>query len=359
VIEAESTLTLDQPLRIRDAAEGAQRHWLSSSEVELLTRAGRTNATALPTSRTYFRILRDNVLTFINAVLFGLAIALIALGRTSDALLSVGVVAVNLAVGLVQEIHAKRVLDHIALVTRPQVTVVRDGVSDTIDPIEVVAGDLLIATAGEQVVADGVVVGERTCDVDEALLTGESDRVPKRRGDHVFAGTFCVAGSLEYVVEGVGADSTANRLASSARAFRRVVTPLQQEVNRVVRVSLVVVIVFEVLVALANALDRTPLVEGVRMAVVIAGLIPNGLFLAIAVTYAVGAVRIAGRGALVQLANAVESLSNVDILCLDKTGTLTPIISSSPRRFHCEVRTRSSAQSSPSTRQVARIAIGP
>ncbi len=295
---------------------------LTSAEVELRRAGGRKQA-ALPTSRSYARILRDNLLTFINAVLFGLAAALIALGRTSDALVSVGVVAVNMAVGLAQEIRAKRVLDRIAVLTRPHVTVVRDGLQQTIDPSEVVIGDLLVATGGDQIVADGVAVGNHAADVDESLLTGESRRAPKRQGDRVFAGTFCASGTLEYVAEQVGTESTANKLAASARAFRRVLTPLQHEINRVVRVSLAVVMLFEVLVALANALDRTSLVESVRMAVVIAGLIPNGLFLAIAVAYAMSAVRIVGRGALVQQANAVESLSHVDALCLDKTGTLT------------------------------------
>jgi cation-transporting ATPase E len=310
---------------VSDEGAAHDRHeiGLTTQDVRARQQAGMSNAAALPTSRSYIRILRDNVFTFINAVLFGLAIALIALGRTSDALVSVGVVAVNLAVGLVQEIHAKRVLDRIAVLTRPSVTVVRDGLNQIVDPGEVVLGDRLIATTGEQVAADGVVVGDHTADVDESLLTGESRRVPKQRGDRVFAGTFCAGGTLEYVTDRVGAESTANRFANGARAFRRQLTPLQQEINRVVRVSLLVVVVFEALVAIANALDRTTLVEGVRIAVVIAGLIPNGLFLAISVAYAMGALRLVGRGALVQQANAVESLSHVDVLCLDKTGTLT------------------------------------
>ena len=296
---------------------------LSSEEVQSRRVAGLTNASALPTSRGYIRILRDNIFTFVNAILFGLAVALIALGRTSDALVSVGVVAVNMAVGLVQEIHAKRVLDRIAVLTRPTVSVIRDGTQQTIDPADVVLGDLLVATAGDQIAADGVVVGNHAADADEALLTGESRTVPKVRGDRVFAGTFCAGGTLEYVAERVGGESTANRLAASARAFRRVLTPLQQEINRVVRVSVVVVVVLETLVGLANTLDRMAVVEGVRVAVVIAGLIPNGLFLAISVAYAMGALRLVGKGALVQQANAVESLSHVDVLCLDKTGTLT------------------------------------
>jgi cation-transporting ATPase E len=316
-------LDTDGPLLVPRAASDGLSPGLTTAEVEAHRRAGRTNAAALPTSRSYVRIVRDNVFTFINGVLFSLAVALIILGRTSDALVSVGVVAVNLAVGMVQEIHAKRVLDRVAVLARPGVTVIRDGLQQRVDPTDVVLGDVLLARAGDQVAADGLVVGNRSADVDEALLTGESDVVPKQNGDRVFAGTFCAGGTIQYVAQRVGAENTANQLAASARGFRRVLTPLQHEINRVVRVSLVLVALFELLVALANALDRTSLVESVRMAVVIAGLIPNGLFLAIAVAYAMGAVRIAGKGALVQQANAVESLSHVDILCLDKTGTLT------------------------------------
>jgi cation-transporting ATPase E len=320
-----ATATLAKSARVfaPGVANGGLPSGLTTAEVEARRLAGQTNAAALPTSRSYVRIVRDNVFTFINGVLFGLAVALIALGRGSDALVSVGVVAINMTVGLVQEIHAKLVLDRIAVLARPDVTVIRDGLQQRIDPTEVVLGDLLLATAGDQIAADGIAVGNRPADVDEALLTGESDVVPKQKGDRVFAGTFCAAGSVEYVAQRVGADSTANQLATSARAFRRVLTPLQDEMNRVVRVSLALVMFFEILVALSNALDQTSLVESVRMAVVIAGLIPNGLFLAIAVAYAMGAVRIAGKGALVQQANAVESLSHVDVLCLDKTGTLT------------------------------------
>jgi cation-transporting ATPase E len=296
---------------------------LTAAEVAARRANGMDNRVVLPTSRSYLRIVRDNVVTFVNGVLFGLAVALIALGRPSDALISVGVVAANLTVGLVQEIHAKRVLDRIAILARPRVTIIRDGIEQSVHPEQVVVGDLLAATAGDQIVADGIVVGPRPSDTDEALLTGESRRVPKRAGDRVFAGTFCAGGTLQYIAEGVGANSTASQLATSARVFRRGLTPLQHEINRVVRVSLAVVVVFEVLVALANVFDQAPVVESVRMAIVIAGLIPNGLFLAVAVAYAMGALRMAGKGALVQQANAVESLSHIDVLCLDKTGTLT------------------------------------
>jgi cation-transporting ATPase E len=167
------------------------------------------------------------------------------------------------------------------------------------------------------------VVGDGRVDVDESLLTGESDLVTKHPGDPVLSGSFCVNGSVLYEAQKVGLESYANQITAGARAFRRVLTPLQTEVNLVIRVLILVVAYFEIMLVAASYFNDTPIVESVKMSVVIAGLVPNGLFLATAVAYSLGAVRIARRGALVQQANAVESLSNVDVLCLDKTGTLT------------------------------------
>jgi cation-transporting P-type ATPase E len=318
---------LDAAVGARHAATipGLAGDWSGLSEAEVGERraGGQTNAAGLPTSRSYLEIVRENILTFINAVLFGLAVALVVMGRASDALVSIGVVAVNLAVGVTQEIYAKRVLDRIALLARPLATVIRQGRERQIDPDEVVLGDLLLARSGDQVLVDGTVRSATPADFDESLLSGESDSISKHTGDSVYAGSWCVSGSVVYEAQKVGTDSLANQLAASARAFRRILTPLQREIDRVVRVSVVLVIVFEVLSALAALLDGTPVVDSVRMAVVIAGLIPNGLFLAIAVTYGMGAVRLAGRGILVQQANAIESLWHVDVLCMDKTGTLT------------------------------------
>jgi cation-transporting ATPase E len=191
------------------------------------------------------------------------------------------------------------------------------------NPSEIVVGDVLRIVPGDQVVVDGVVLEDARMDVDESLLTGESDLVPKTAGDMLYSGSFCVSGGGHFEATHVGADSFANRITVEARAFRRIYTPLQQEINRAVRLILMLAICMEVLLVVAALIERMPMVEGIKISVVIAGLVPNGLFLAIAVAYALGAVRIARHGALVQQANAVESLSNVDVLCLDKTGTLT------------------------------------
>jgi cation-transporting ATPase E len=274
------------------------------------------------TSRTYQEIIRENVFTFINNVLFLLGITLTVLGKFSDAVVAVGLILINVLVSVVQEIRAKRTLDRIALLTRPTATAIRDGQEHVVDPNEIVIGDMLLVKAGDQIVVDGILVDGRM-DVDESLLTGEADLVSKKASDKVYSGSFCTQGSAYFEVQKVGEESLAHQITEGARAFRRVLTPLQQQINLVLRVLLLVAFYLELLLAIRTVLDKIPFVESVKMSVVIIGLVPNGLFLAISVAYALGAVRIAGKGALIQQSNAVESLSNVDVLCLDKTGTLT------------------------------------
>ena len=273
--------------------------------------------------RTYRQIVRDDVFNFINNLLFTLAIVLIAVGHYLDALLSVGVVLVNTVVSLYQEVRAKRTLDRIAILTRPHSVVVRDGREREIDPAELVVGDTLKVAAGDQIVVDGRLLGPGSLEVDESLLTGESDPMVKRAGDPLLSGSFCVAGGGYYEAEKVGADSFANKVTAKAQSHRRFLTPLQHQANVLVWVLVVIVIAFEVLVAFQSFSQHLPFVESVQMSTVIVALVPNSLILAIVLAYALGAARMAGKGALIQEANAVESLSNVDILCTDKTGTLT------------------------------------
>ena len=192
-----------------------------------------------------------------------------------------------------------------------------------IDPSLVVLGDVLRLEPGDQVVVDGPMVGEGRMEVDESLLTGESDLVTKHPGDDLMSGSFCMTGGGYYEAAQVGLDSFANKLTAKAKVFKRELTPLQRQVVQIVRILLIVVIVFEILVWVRNVIGGVPFVESVRMSTVILALIPNGLVLSIALTYALGAIRLLGKDVLVQQFNAVESLSNVDVLCTDKTGTLT------------------------------------
>src|SRR4051812_16732955 len=296
---------------------------LSQHEVLARRAAGQGNAAPAATSRTYRQIVVENVFTFINSCLFCLGMALALLGRPLDALISTGVIALNILVSVVQEIRAKRTLDRIALLTRPTAIVIREGRAQALPPEQLVIGDLLTVGPGDQIVVDGTVLGDGRMHVDESQLTGESQPIPKQAGDAVFSGSFCVSGTAMYVAERVGAQSLAGQITAGARAFRRVLTPLQQQVHLVIRIMLLIVVYLEFLLVVNALIKETSLAESVQVSTIVAGLVPNGLFLSISVAYALGAVRIIRYGALIQQANAIESLSNVDVLCLDKTGTLT------------------------------------
>ena len=295
---------------------------LTEREAEARRAAGQDNVAPPPTGRTYAQIIRENVFSFLNNTLFLLSLALVLVGRPLDALVSVGVVAANILVAVVQEIRAKRTLDRVALLARPTATVLREGKERTLRPEQLVIGDVVKVGAGDQIVLDGRVDAGRMR-VDESLLTGEADLVPKGPCDTVYSGTFCANGSAYYEVEAVGAASLANQITAGARSFRRVLTPLQEEINFVIRIIILIVGYLQLLLIVNALVKAVPFRESVGQATILAGLVPNGLYLAIAVTYALGAVRILRSGALVQQSNAIESLSNVDVLCLDKTGTLT------------------------------------
>ena len=295
---------------------------LTSVEAARRREAGLGNAALPPTTRTYVQILSQNTFTFINNILFMLGLALVLVGRPMDAVVSLAVISTNIVVGIVQEIRAKRTLDRIALLTRPTATVVRDGTSAEVPPEDLVLGDLLELRAGDQVVLDGR-LASGSAGVDESQLTGESDVLLKRPGDEVFSGSFATTGKARYVAEKVAAASFANQITAGARSFRRIVTPLQGEVNLVVRVVLAMVVYLEILLVIRGLVQALRAGDVVADATLLAGLVPNGLFVSIAVAYALGAVRILRFGALVQQSNAIESLSHVDVLCLDKTGTLT------------------------------------
>lgn len=285
--------------------------------------AGQGNDLPLQSSRTYADIFRDNLFTFINIVLFLISLVLIVLGRVDDVGVIAFVISTNAIVNIYQEIRAKRKLDRIALVTRPKVTLIREGQEKVTDPNDIVVGDLLIVHPGDQIVVDGSVVGDGEVNMDESLLTGESDLIAKQAGDLLYSGSFCVSGTAYYTAEKVGKDSYANQLTAGAKTFRRVLTPLQKEINFIVRLLLVAAIFIWLLAGISLLIGLTPFAQTVENAAVIAGLVPSGLFLMITLAYALGSVRLADRNALIQQSNAVESLSNVNVMCLDKTGTLT------------------------------------
>jgi len=307
------------------SADEKSAHHLGLSEGDIITRRsqGLGNNVTFKTSRTLGQILRDNLFTFFNIVLVILGLLLVVFGAAVEALITSGVLLINVVVASVQEMRAKKNLDQIALLTRPKATVIRESYEQEIEPGEIVWGDLLVVEPGDQIVVDGQVVSQGRFDVDESLLTGESRLVSKHAGDNVLSGSFCVTGRGVYEANKVGINSYANKLTMEARTFTRHLTPLQREVNLVIRVLLGLAAFLGILLIINNILSDVTALESIRQASVLFGLAPSSLFLMIVVAYAVGAVRIAKKGALVQQANSIESLCNVDVLCLDKTGTLT------------------------------------
>jgi cation-transporting P-type ATPase E len=339
----------DQSAQTRQAnardVQSSDLSGLSAAEVQDRRDRGRTNAVSITNTRTYLEIVRRNAFTLINVVLYATCALLIAIGLYGDALVTVGLVLFNVVISIVQETRTKRTLDRISVLTWPKVTVRRDGQDRVVDPGELVQDDLLLIQPGDQIVADGPIVDGHGIEVDESLLTGEADPVDKSIGEKVLSGTFCVSGTGIYRAETVGQGSVANRLTSGARAYRQSKTPMQQDMELIVRASILAVLLVggPVLmdlvaravavvvrlvdqsgsVAVREAFGGYPVENTVKSAAVILALVPQGLALMIAVTYAAAAMRLVGSGVLIQQTNAMESLSHVDVLCLDKTGTLT------------------------------------
>lgn len=295
---------------------------LTSAEVEVRRRRGEDNRAVSVSSRSYPRILRTNVFNFYNTILFAIGGALLALGRYSDALISVGIGLLNAVISAVQEIRAKRQLDRLQLLGRSAVLVVRDGHDSEISPEDVVRGDVVRVRPGDQLVVDGPVL-DGAVEVDESLLTGEADAQLRAQGEDLLSGSHCVGGGGLQLARDVGSASYANRLTAEARKAKTDTTPLQRRIAFCVRLIMVLVVLMTGAILLQAALNGLSLVSVVQITAVLSGLVPYGLFFLIVLAYTAGAVTSSRRGALVQRVNAVESVSNVDVVCTDKTGTLT------------------------------------
>jgi magnesium-transporting ATPase (P-type) len=254
-------------------------------------------------------------------LLFG--VLTIAFGSWRDALF-LGILVSNIAIGSFQEIRSKRALDRLAALVAPEAVVVRDGVDRRVPVEQVVEGDLVRLAAGDQVVADGTLVSADGLALDEANLTGESESAVRGPGEPVWSGSFAVEGAALFEATAVGPDSRAERLTATARAFRHPRSPLERANDRL----LLWLVVLAVPLAIGLTVSVFARVESAtaRVQVVTAGivnLVPEGLILLISVTAAVSAFKMAQRGVLAQQLNAIESLASVDVVCTDKTGTMT------------------------------------
>jgi cation-transporting ATPase E len=297
---------------------------LTAAQVAERTAAGQVNVVTETTSRTTGEIIRANVVTRFN-ILLGvlLLIILLVVQQPKDALFGIVLVA-NAAIGIVQEIRAKRTLDRLALLTAPLASVQRAGQQVQIPVDQLVTDDVIAISTGDQVPVDGPVIRARGLEIDESLLTGESDPVVKDVDDMCLSGSFVVAGSGWFRASRVGDDAYAASLAKEAKKFTLVASELRDGVNWIIGgVSWIVGPMILLLVWSQIRLDHTwkeALSSGVAGAV---GMIPQGLVLLTSVAFAVGVMRLGRRNVLVQELPAIEGLARVDTVCFDKTGTLT------------------------------------
>lgn len=297
---------------------------LSSAEVDQRVAAGQVNTAPDPRSRSLASIIKENTLTSFNLVIGSMwALMFIAQAPLQDSLFGF-VIVINSAIGIIQEYRAKRTLERLSLVGEAKPVVRRDGVAQEIRPSEVVLDDIIELHIGDQVVVDGVALSSHGLEIDESLLTGEADPVHKHPGEEVLSGSFVVAGSGLMQATKVGADSYATQLAAEARKFSVTRSELMDAIMRFVRIMTMVLIPLGILLFYSQMLaspDWQTALSGTVAGVVT--MVPEGLVLLTSVAMAVAVIRLGRQQTLVQEMPAVEVLARVDVVCVDKTGTLT------------------------------------
>ncbi len=296
---------------------------LSAAQVAERQAAGLTNYQGRQPTRTIAQILRANVLTRFNAILTVLLVVIVIVGPLQDALFGLVLVA-NSGVGILQELRAKRTLDRLSVLNAPTARVMRDGVVAEIPAGQVVRDDVVELRTGDQVIADGLILTATGLEIDESLLSGEADPVGKEPGDEVMSGSFVVAGQGQMTATKVGAGAYAAELTRQARGYSPARSEIRDAINRLLAwISWALVIVGPPLV-FTQLSSGQRLDEALRGSVAgLTGLVPEGLVLLTSVAMAVGVVRLASRRVLVQDLPAIEGLARVDLICCDKTGTLT------------------------------------
>lgn len=297
---------------------------LTDAEVARRVADGRSNAMPERSTRSVAAIVRANVFTRINAILGVLLLIVLATGSLINGMFGLLIIA-NSAVGMVQEIRAKQTLDKLAIVGQAKPLVRRQSGTRAVRPGEVVLDDIIELGPGDQVVVDGEIVEGANLEVDESLLTGEADPIAKAVGDAVLSGSFVVAGAGAYRATKVGPDAYATRIAEEASKFTLVKSELRNGINRILQ-FITYLLVPAGLLTIYTQLFTTHAnwrQAALRTVGALVPMVPEGLVLLTSVAFAVGVVRLGQRRCLVQELPAIEGLARVDVVCADKTGTLT------------------------------------
>ena len=296
---------------------------LTEAEAARRTERGLANTVADVNSRSLGDILKGNLLTRFNALLGSMLVVILVVGPLQDAIFGLILVA-NALIGIGQELRAKVTLDRLAVLAARQATVVRDGNEKKIDVAAVVEGDLVVMGSGDEAVVDGILESDEPVELNEALLTGESMPVTKNRGGEVLSGSFVSAGRGRYRATRVGEASYARRLTAQARRFQLVRSELMMGINRILRIVTWLVVPTAVLLVISQLRASPSLPDAIRGSVAgVITLVPEGLVLLTSASLALAVVRLGRRKVLIQQLPAVEMLARTDVVCMDKTGTLT------------------------------------
>ena len=296
---------------------------LNQSQVDERTLAGLTNSTEIKTSKSYAKILFSNIFTFFNIICLSCAIALWFVGSWSDTIFMLIVIA-NTLISIIQEIKAKKTIDKLTLTNSNFTKVLRDGEEIEIYKKEVVVDDILILASGMQIASDSIVV-DRSVEVNESLLTGEAHPIRKNVGDTLMAGSFVSSGTCKAQVEKVGSANYIEKLSSKAKKYSKPKSELLASLTFIIRLIGIIIIPLGTLMFFNNykVYDGNLYNTITKTAGSIIGMIPAGMFLLTSVALAVSVVRLAKKRTLVQELYCIEMLARVNVLCLDKTGTLT------------------------------------
>ena len=297
---------------------------LSDAEVATRIAEGKTNDVPGRASRSVSEIVRVNIFTRINAILGVLLLIVLATGSLINGLFGLLIVA-NSGIGIIQELRAKKTLDSLAIIGQAKPCVRRQSGTAELAPNAVVLEDIIELGAGDQIVVDGELLEAATCEIDESLLTGEADPIAKSVGDTVMSGSFVVAGTGAYRATKVGREAYAARLAEEASKFTLVKSELRNGINKILQFITYLLVPTGLLIIYTQLfLTDVGWRESVlRMVGALVPMVPEGLVLMMSIAFAVGVVRLGRRQCLVQELPAIEGLARVDVVCADKTGTLT------------------------------------
>ena len=296
---------------------------LTNEQVQQRIEEGKVNANENPNTRSYKQIVRENVLTFFNFLNLALMVMVLLVGSYKNSMF-MGIIVINTVIGIIQEVRAKKTLDKLAILTESKAVVLREGKKWTISTEKLVLDDILYLKTGDQVPADAKVL-EGSIEVNESLLTGESDNLQKNEGDELFSGSFVTAGEACCQVIHVGKDNYAAQITSEAKEFKRHNSELRNSLNAILKTISVIIVPMGMLLFYKQYYIAG---NGIRDAVVnmvaaVLGMIPEGLVLLTSVALTLGALALTRKNTLVQELYCIETLARVDTLCLDKTGTIT------------------------------------